>query len=63
MYMLSYDEPLLERESSNTKMLLKELASFRKAVDNDGQLKDRSIYCFSGLDDATRYVSFDFQLL
>ena len=53
--MLSYKDPSLERESNSTKMLLTELASFRMAVDNDEQLKNRSTYYFAGLEDSMRY--------
>ena len=53
--MLSYNDPSLEKESINTRMLLSELASFRNAVDKDEELKNRSTYYFTGLEDAMRY--------
>ena len=60
--MLSYNDPSLEKESNSTKMLLTELASFRMAVDNDEQLKNRSTYYFAGLEDSMRY-NFKFMFL
>ncbi len=49
-YMLTYKDPLLKKETENSKEYMQELANFREAMTNDPAIGRGSVYCFPGLD-------------
>ncbi len=48
--MLTYKDPLLKKETENSKEYMQELANFREAMTNDPAIGRGSVYCFPGLD-------------